>query len=43
MEKPEITHIKSMGTTEVVQLKYFRFENYLQKQLEVYLYILYEK
>lgn len=31
MEKPEITHIKSMGTTEVVQLKYFRFENYLQK------------
>lgn len=36
MQKPEITHMKSMDITEVLQLKYFRFENYLLLK-EVYL------
>lgn len=29
MQNPEITHMKSMGITEVTELRYFQFENYL--------------
>lgn len=37
LQTPEVTHRKSMGTTEVTELRYFRFENCLKNKLEVYL------